>query len=294
MRSPENRILPAAGGVFTRDGATNESGPPDEEPIMLLEDKVAVIYGAAGNVGRAMARAFAREGARVFLTGRTLRTVEAVAREIVSDGGRAEAAEVDATEEKAIERHLDTVLAQAGGLDVSVNESGIPQPGIQGIPLVDLPLEAFMRPVEHYLRSSFLTARAAARRMRGPGVILMHTPEPARIGLPLVGGMGPAWASMEALTRSLSAELAARGIRAVCLRSSGIPETSTIDVVFDLHARALGIARQDFLKLVESRSHRQRSTSLAELTGAAVFLASDAAAGITGTVINLTGGLTAD
>jgi enoyl-[acyl-carrier-protein] reductase (NADH) len=130
--------------------------------------------------------------------------------------------------------------------------------------------------------------------MRGSGVILMHTPEPARIGLPLVGGMGPAWASMEALTRSLSAELAARGLRAVCLRSSGIPETSTIDVVFDLHARALGIGRMDFLKLVESRSHRQRSTSLADLTGAAVFLASDAAAGITGTVVNLTGGLAAD
>jgi NAD(P)-dependent dehydrogenase (short-subunit alcohol dehydrogenase family) len=265
-----------------------------EEAIVLLENKVAVIYGAAGNVGRAMARAFAREGARVFLTGRTLRPVEAVAREIVSGGGRAEAAEVDATEEGAIERHLDSVLAQAGRLDASLNESGIAQPGIQGIPLVDLTLEAFLRPVDHYLRSNFLTARAAARRMRGPGVILMHTPEPARVGLPLVGGMGPAWASMEALTRSLSAELAARGVRAVCLRSSGFPETSTIDVVFDLHARALGIGRKDFLKMVESRSHRQRSTSLAELTGAAVFLASDAAAGITGTVLNLTGGLAAD
>jgi len=114
------------------------------------------------------------------------------------------------------------------------------------------------------------------------------------MGLPLVGGMGPAWASMEALTRSLSAELAARGVRAVCLRSSGIPETSTIDVVFDLPARALGIERTEFLKLVESRSHRHRSTSLAELTGAAVFLASDAAAGITGRVVNLTGGLAAD
>src|SRR5262249_4989677 len=156
-----------------------------------------------------------------------------------------EAAEVDATEERAIEGHLDSVLARAGRLDVSVNESGIAQPGIQGIPLVDLTLESFLRPVDHYLRSNFLTARAAGRRMRGPGAILMHTPEPARMGLPLVGGMGPAWASMEALTRSLSAELAARGIRAVCLRSSGIPETSTIDVVFDLHARALGIGRTD-------------------------------------------------
>src|SRR5262249_56676460 len=103
--------------------------------------------------------------------------------------------------------------------------------GMQGSPLLELSAEAFMRPVSHYLRSSFLTARAAARRMRprGSGVILMHTPEPARLGLPLVGGMAPAWAAMEALTRSLSAELASQGIRAVCLRSTGLPETGTID-----------------------------------------------------------------
>jgi NAD(P)-dependent dehydrogenase (short-subunit alcohol dehydrogenase family) len=196
----------------------------------------------------------------------------------------------------AIERHLDSVLEKVGRLDISFNESGIAQPGIQGIPLLDLPVESFMLPVGHYLRSNFLTARAAARRMRvtGSGVILMHTPEPARLGLPNVGGMGPAWAAMEALTRSLSAELAARGIRAVCIRSTGIPETSTIDVVFDLHARALGVGRQEFLKLVESRTHRQRSTSLAELASAAVFLASDGAGAMTGTVANLTGGVVAD
>jgi len=106
--------------------------------------------------------------------------------------------------------------------------------------------------------------------------------------------MGPAWAGMEALTRSLSAELAPQGIRAVCLRSTGIPETSTIDVVFDLHARALGVKRQDFLRMVESRTHRQRSTSLAELASVAVFLASDGAGAMTGTVANLTGGVVAD
>jgi len=263
---------------------------------MLLDGKVAVLYGASGNVGRAVARSFAREGATVYLTGRTLAAVEAVARQIRADGGRAEAAEVDATDEKAIERHLDSVMARGGGLGISFNESGIPQPGIQGIPLVELGVDAFMQPVSHYLRSSFLTARAAARRMREhrAGVILMHTPEPARLGLPLVGGMGPAWAAMEGLTRSLSAELASQGIRAVCLRTTGIPETSTIDVVFDLHAKALGIGRKEFLAMVESRTHRQRSTSLAELTAAAVFLASDAAAALTGTVVNLTGGLVAD
>lgn len=263
---------------------------------MLLQNKIAVLYGASGNVGRAVARGFAREGATVFLTGRKRQAVEAVARAIVADGGRAEAAEVDALDEQAIERHLDSVVTNAGGLDVSFNESGIAQSGIQGIPLTKLPLESFMLPISHYARSNFLTARAAARRMaaKGSGVILMHTPEPARLGVPLVGGMGPAWAAMEALTRSLSAELAAQGIRAVCLRSTGIPETSTIDTVFELHGKALGIDRKAFLQMVESRTHRQRSTSLAELVNAAVLAASDRAGGLTGTTLNLTGGIVVD
>ncbi len=263
---------------------------------MLLPDKIAVLYGASGNVGRAVARAFAREGATVFLTGRNRSAVDALARALVSEGGKAEAAEVDALDEQAIERHLDSVVGKAGRLDVSFNATGIPQVGIQGVPLTELPVESFLLPISHYARSNFLTARAAARRMaaRRSGVILMHTPEPGRMGVPLVGGMGPAWAAMEALTRSLSAELAAQGIRSVCLRSTGLPETSTIDTVFDLHAKALGIERKAFLQLVESRTHRQRSTSLAELANAAVFLASDRAGAMTGTTVNLTGGIVVD
>ena len=263
---------------------------------MLLAEKVAVLYGASGNVGRAVARAFAREGATVFLTGRDRPSLESLAGSLGSEGGKAEAAVVDAVDEQAIERHLDGVMEKTGRVDVSFNLSGIAQPGIQGIPLTALSVESFLLPLSHYQRSNYLTARAAARRMvaRRSGVILMYTPEPARMGLPLVGGMGPAWAAMESLTRSLSAELAAQGVRAVCLRSTGLPETSTIDTVFGLHAKALGIDRPAFLRMVESRAHRQRSTSLAELTSAAVFAASDQAAALTGTVVNLTGGLSSD
>jgi NAD(P)-dependent dehydrogenase (short-subunit alcohol dehydrogenase family) len=122
----------------------------------------------------------------------------------------------------------------------------------------------------------------------------MHTPEPARLGVPLVGGMALAWASIEALARSFSAELAGRGVRAVCLRSTGLPETATIDVVFGLHAKALGIERRQSKALVESRTHRQRSTSLAGLADAAVFVASDRGVALTGTTLNLTGGIAVD
>ena len=126
------------------------------------------------------------------------------------------------------------------------------------------------------------------------GVILMHTPEPARLGVPLVGGMGPAWAAVESLCRNLSAEVASSGVRVVCLRSTGLPETPTIDIVFGIHAKALGITPKQFQELLESRSHTRRSTTLAQLTGAAVLMASDLADGMTGTVANLTGGEVVD
>jgi NAD(P)-dependent dehydrogenase (short-subunit alcohol dehydrogenase family) len=264
---------------------------------MLLENKNAIIYGGAGAIGSAVAEAFAREGARVFLAGRTLATLDAVAKRIAAAGGRAEAAEVDALDEAAVEAHVAAVVQKVGKIDVSFNAiTPVPQPGTQGIPIAQLPVESFTAPITAYMRSQFLTARAAARRMvqKGSGVLLMHTPEPARLGAPLVGGMGPAWAAMEAFNRNLSAEFGSHGIRAVCLRSTGLPETHTIDVVFGLHAKAMGVSREQFQAFIEGMTHRKRSSTLAEVANAAVFLASDKASGVTGTVVNLTGGLIVD
>jgi NAD(P)-dependent dehydrogenase (short-subunit alcohol dehydrogenase family) len=264
---------------------------------MMLEHKNAVIYGAGGAVGGAVARAFAREGAKVFLTGRHLAAVDEVAREIRAAGGLAETAEVDALNEEEVESHATAMVRKSGTLDISFNAiTAVPQPGTQGIPIAQLSVDAFTAPITAYMRSQFLTARAAARRMveKTAGVILMNTPEPARLGAPLVGGMGPAWAAMEAFNRNLSAELGSKGIRAVCIRSSGMPETGTIDIVFGLHAKALGISRQQFQGFIESMTHRKRSTTLAEVANAAVFLASDLGSGMTGTVANLTGGLIVD
>jgi NAD(P)-dependent dehydrogenase (short-subunit alcohol dehydrogenase family) len=263
---------------------------------MLLENKNAVIYGAAGAVGSAVARAFAREGAKVFLTGRTRAAIEAVASEIAATGAVAETAQVDALDERAIENHISAVANKVGAIDVSFNAIGIPQQGIQGISLAELDVESFALPITTYMRAQFLTARAAARRMveKRSGVILMHTPEAARLGAPLVGGMGPAWAAMEALSRALSAEFGPQGIRAICLRSTGIPETKTIDVVFGLHAKAMGITRQQFQSAYEGLTHTRRSTTLIELANVAAFMASDRASAMTGTVANLTGGIIVD
>ncbi len=88
---------------------------------MLLENKNAVIYGAAGSVGGAVARTFAREGAKVHLAGRTLESLDEVAEEIRSAGGAAETAQVDAMDETAVDQHADAVAASAGGIDISFN-----------------------------------------------------------------------------------------------------------------------------------------------------------------------------
>jgi NADP-dependent 3-hydroxy acid dehydrogenase YdfG len=114
---------------------------------MLLENKTAVIYGAGGAIGGAVARAFASEGAKLFLTGRQREPVEVVAKEVVSPGGSAEAAEVDALDEQAVEKHLQSVIDMAGRVDISFNAVGIPDAKILGVPLVELDVEQFSLPI---------------------------------------------------------------------------------------------------------------------------------------------------
>jgi NAD(P)-dependent dehydrogenase (short-subunit alcohol dehydrogenase family) len=269
---------------------------------MLLAGKTAVIYGAGGAVGATIAKAFSREGASLYLAGRTLSKLEAVASEIGKAKATVEVTELDALDEQQIEDHLGRVLSSAGGIDICFNAIGIEAPlvaakGMQGVPLTEIPLDSFMSPIRTYTTSHFLTGRAAARRMAASGrggVILMHTPEPARIGVPLLGGMAPAWAAVEAICRSFSAEFAANGIRSVCLRSTGLPETETIQVIFGHLAKSFGVSPEQFRTMMEGSSHTRRSTRLSELADAAVFFASDRAAGFTGTVANLTGGKVSD
>jgi NAD(P)-dependent dehydrogenase (short-subunit alcohol dehydrogenase family) len=257
-----------------------------------LESKVAVVYGA-GAVGVAIAKAFATEGAKVFLTGRTLAKLDTIGDEILSNGGAIETAKLDALDEQAVEKHMNEIIKKAGKVDISFNAIGIPQKGIQGIPLTELSVESFSRPITTYTQSHFLTAKAAARRMvkQGHGVIVMHTPNASRISPPFVGGMVPAWSAMEALCRSLSVECGQFGVRAVCLLTTGIPETPLIDEVFDIHGKANGVTFEQFTSVMEGMTHRRRLTTLEELTNAAVFVASDEGGAITGTILNLTAGM---
>jgi NAD(P)-dependent dehydrogenase (short-subunit alcohol dehydrogenase family) len=250
---------------------------------MLLEDKTAVIYGAGGAIGGAVAKAFAREGAKVVLTGRDVAKLDAVAEEIDA----AETAQVDALDEKAVEEHLDTV----GGVDISFNAIG-PGPAPHRVPLTELTADAFARPIAFYTRSNFITATAAARHMSAerPGVIVTLTAVPGRLPARLIGGQAPAWAAVEAFSRSLALEVGAAGIRVVCLRAHAIPETPLIEENFATAAQAAGVNPAQFQEVLEQSTLLKRLPTLAEVADTAAFVASDRAGAMTATVVNLSAG----
>ncbi len=250
---------------------------------MLLEGKNAVIYGAAGAVGGAVARAFAREGARVFLAGRTRETLEAVAADISAAGGFAEVSEVDALDERSIGEHADAVAGKAGGIDVSFNAISIGD--IQGTPLAEMSLEDFTAPITAGAATHFLTATAAARRMaeRGSGAILTLSTSAARLSgrdrkVYRPGGFGAACAAIEALTKQLAAEVGPRGVRVVCLRPDAIPETWPEGTSADVFA------------YMEDGTLLERLPKLEEVANIAAFMASDRSGAMTGTVANISCG----
>jgi NAD(P)-dependent dehydrogenase (short-subunit alcohol dehydrogenase family) len=264
---------------------------------MQLNNKIAVIYGANGAIGSAVAHAFAKEGAKVFVSGKQKETIQALANDIISKGGLADAQQVDALDQQAVENHLQMVIEMEGKLDISFNATGIPQTGVQGIPLLQLTPEGYINPISSYSKSHFITATAAAKHMIGQksGVILTLTAVPSKLAAPLVGGMAPSWAAIEAFTRTLAAETGPHGIRVICLRADGMPETETITTVFGLHAKGAGMpSNKEFQGLMESFTLLKRLPTLAELANTAVFLASDFASAITGTTFNITCGSVVD
>lgn len=259
---------------------------------MLLGGKNAVVYGAGGAIGSAVAGAFAREGANVFLAGRTPERLDAVAAEISAAGGQAETARVDATDERSVQEHIVETVKNAGSVDISFNAVGWED--VQGTPLVEMSLEDFSHPITVAARTQFLTAKAAAPHMidRGSGVLMMITATPARKGFPLVGGFGTACAAVEGFARSLAAELGPKGVRVICLRSAGSPESIT--ETMDAHASGHRVTRDEFIASLTEMTMLKRLPSLTDVGNVAALMASDHAASMTGTVANMTCGQLAD
>jgi 3-oxoacyl-[acyl-carrier protein] reductase len=263
---------------------------------MPLEGKNAVIYGGGGKVGGAVARAFAREGANVFLAGCTLATLDKAAEEIIASGGVTETAQVDALDEKAVEEHADEVAQKAGSMDVSFN--AIFNDDVQGALLAEMPLEDFARPITKAMRNQFLTARAVAQHMveQGSGVILTIT-SGYREAFPTIRGTVVAWAAIEAQCRQWASELGPQGVRVVWLRTTGLPEAipDTGDAAADLDTGyGEGMTREEIIAGMREQTILKRLASLDELGKVAAFRASDGAGPMTATFANITCGAVLD
>lgn len=254
---------------------------------MLLEGKRAVIYGGGGAIGGSVARAFAREGASVFLAGRTEARLDQVAEDIRAAGGRAETAVVDALDEEAVDHHADEVAAKAGSIDISFNL--ITHPHTHGVPFHEMRVDEFMAPVEVAARTTFITARAAARHMipRRSGVILAFG-GPSDRSAPLrdyyLGGTQVAFDAIETIRRQLSVELGPHGIRLVTLASGGVPETFPGD--FD------GV--EQISKMIADQTLLGRAATLEDVGNAAVFAASDWGRSMTAATVNVSCGALID
>lgn len=196
---------------------------------MLLQNKKAIIYGG-GPISGAVAQAFAREGASVFLAGRNQAKLQAIGAVVRAAGGQIESAEVDALDEQAVDAHADAVAARAGGIDITFNL--ISYGDVQGTPMAEMVLADFERPIVTAVRTMFLTSRAAARHMirQKSGVILAFGGEGDPLRDYYIGGFQIALHVIEAMRRQLSAELGPHGIRVVTLRTGGVPETIPADM----------------------------------------------------------------
>src|SRR3984893_7167620 len=256
---------------------------------MLLENKIAIVYGAGGGIGGGGARTFAKEGAGVFLAGRTRKTLEAVAADIKATGGAAEVAVVDALEEGSVEKHANDGVSKAGRIALAFTL--ITRGDVQGKPLVDMTPDDVLRAVDNGLRSSFLTARAAARSMikQGSGVILHLNSASGEGAMPGMGSTGPADAATESLMRYLAAELGPHGVRVCGIWTAGVADTLTQEKLGAVNENVPDVERVK--EMLAGMTALRRNVTLANVAEAAAFLASDRAAGMTGSMANVTAGL---
>ncbi len=255
----------------------------------MLQHKNAVIYGAGGSLGGAVARAFAAAGARVFVTGLNLAPVQKLADEITAAGGNAAAGVVDGFNEAAISTHLQKMVQQAGSVDISFNAVGVDV--IQNLPLVDIAMDDFVRPITQTMRTRFLTAVAAGKIMmkQRSGVIISLTATPGGIGYPYTAGFAAACSAVETFSTNLASELGVYGVRVVNIRSGGSPDSRVFKQAIESQPEMMA----PLLRKMEDDTMLKQLPLMEDIANTAVFLASAMAGKITGVTVDVTSGTTA-
>ena len=263
----------------------------------ILKDKLAIVFGAGGSIGSAVAKEFAAEGAELFLSGRTKSSVEAVANEIVAKDGRVHASAIDTLDDAAVNQYIDGIVKQTGKIDIILDAAGaLAKEYGNGKVALELPIDEFMVPLATMVKSRFITARAAARHMvkQRSGVIIFVTGSPARPHVPGVTAIGAAFGAIENLAANLAFEVGPFGVRVVCVRTLANVDSRSILDTMEFLAGQLNITKDQAIAQIAQSSFLKVPATVQDTANAAVLIASDRGRMLTGTVVNATAGAALD
>jgi NAD(P)-dependent dehydrogenase (short-subunit alcohol dehydrogenase family) len=255
---------------------------------MRLKDKVAIVTGGGQGIGKAIALAFAAEGASVVVAARNLANLNKTAEEIVSKGGKARAIQTDVTKEPDIERLVADTVKEFGKLDILVNNSGI---GGVTCPVVDLKLEDWMEVLNVDLTGGMLCTKHALKQMipRKSGAIVNIAAEggragDGRAGYPMRSPYCCAKMGLLGLTETVSIEVGQYGIRVNAISPAAVRGERIISVVKG-RAQATGVPFEDLMAKIVQNYSLGRMAEESEVAAVAVFLASDESSAVTGQTI---------
>ena len=263
----------------------------------ILMGKHAVVFGAGGSIGAAVAKEFAAEGAEVFLAGRTKSNMEDVTKQITAAGGLAHLEVIDALDDAAVNEYFDRIERQTGSIDIVFNAVGplVNEYG-NGKHAVDLAIQEFMVPLTTIVKSNFITARAAVRHMlkQHSGVIIFVTGSPARGHVEGATAIGTAFGALETFMENLAFEVSPAGVRVVCVRTTANTDSRAIQQTMELLAGRMNTTKDQMIARVASLNFLKAPASICDTAKIAAFLASDRARLMTGTVVNSTAGAALD
>lgn len=243
-----------------------------------LKDKVAVVFAASGDIAGAVARSFSQHGAKVYVTARNFDTINALAGEIIANGGQAETAKVDALDEAEIDNFLKKVVDANGRLDMVFNGIGVDYDEMGGRPATtEATFRQFMAPMEKICGSQFLTSRVAAKYMletQTEGTILLLTAALSRSKLPNLAGITAASAAIEGLTRVMATEWGPNGIKVICICPGAIMESKRISGWIEGAAQQYNIPAEQIIAQYKAFDILKTSPTLQQIGETAAFLTS--------------------
>ena len=249
---------------------------------MKLKDKVAIITGASKGIGKGIAKRYAQEGAKVVITSRSMDLLTPIADEIRDRGGNALALPVDVRKPESIQEVVDKTVEEYGKLDIMVNNAGISM----AHPSEELAPQDWSRAIETDLSGVFYGCQSAAKQMmrQGGGCIINNTSMYGLVAAPMRAAYCASKAGANMLTKVLAIEWAEKNIRVNAI-APGYIRTELVQGVID--KGVLDVAA------IEKRTPKGRIGEVKDLMEIAVYLASDEASFMTGSIVTIDGGWTA-